>query len=203
MRNEVDLLLEDLDDIRSNAETLGPGHPKVKKWIAGVRNYLTHEGNTRGLKRFEHLEFVQGGSEMWSQDKLDPSTARKLKAELDIVSAMLRKMVASSSNTKTASADQKMRELFLTPEEEKTEEEPVEKGEGESTEEIEEEPTVEVEKEEQAPTHDLPDLEIPMDKKIEPSFEAVTKHHFSSSAREQTIDQLMAELSNFRTSWEL
>lgn len=176
MRNEMDRLFEDLEYIRSNAGTVGPDHPKVKKWIAEVKGYLTHEGNTKGLKQFEQLEFVKGGSEMWSQYDINQGNTRKYKEDLDRVEAILEKMGGRSRPSGESSADQKMRELFLTPTEENTQEE----SEGEGVKEVMEEPFK---------------SESTTDQKIEPNFEAITKQHLSASSREQAVDQLMAELN--------
>ena len=77
MKNEADQLLEDLDYIRSNAGTAGPDHPKVKKWIGEVRSCVTREANKKNLKKFERLESVKGGSEMWSQYAINPGNVRK------------------------------------------------------------------------------------------------------------------------------
>lgn len=208
MRNEADGLLEDLEYIRSNAGTVAPDHPKVKKWIAEVRGYLTHEKNKKELKRFEHLDFVKGGSEMWSQYSITQGNIRKYKAELDKVETILGKIGEHSRPSGESSADEKMRELFLTPDEETTEEETEVEAIIETAEETVEQAEVETQLEalvektfvesadqgERENRGELLSLEKAMDHKIEPNFEAVTEQHLSTPAREKAVDQLMAEL---------
>jgi len=203
MRNEADQLLEDLEYIRTNAGSFGPDHPKVKKWVAEVREYLRREKNSSGLKKFERLEFVKGRAEMWSQDNPARGNIGKYQAQLDTVKAVLGKMTDASGQS---SADQKMRELFLTPEQ----------GEEEEQEALQDEDVLEMKEEAEVATQvealvekalaqseerekgDEPEgllaVEKTMDQKIEPSFETVTKQHLSPSAREKAVDQLMAEL---------
>jgi len=176
MRNEADRLLEDLEYIRSNAGTVGPDHPQVRKLIAEMGTYLSREGNTKGLKRFEQLEFVKGGSEMWSQYDINQRSLRKYKADLEKLEKILEEMGGRSGPSDGSSADQKMRELFLTPDEEIAQEEIEDKTEREIVE-------------------DPPTMESAMNQKIEPNFETITKQHLSASAREQAVDGLMAELN--------
>lgn len=205
MRNEADQLLEDLEYIRTHAGSVGPDHPRVKKWVAEVRDYLKRERNTGGLKKFEQLEFVKRGAEMWSRDNVTRGNIRKYQAQLDTVEAILGKMVGPASQS---SADQKLRELFLTPDEEtpeeETEVETIIETEQEALEATEVETQVEalVEKylventdegQEENPG-ELLNLEKAMDQKIEPNFETVTKQHLSPSTREKAVDHLMAEL---------
>jgi hypothetical protein len=221
MRNEADQFFEDLEYIRSNAGSVGPDHPKVKKWVAEVREYLKREGNPRDLKKFEQLEFVRRGAEMWSQNNVSPGNIRKYQTQLDQVETILAKMVEPSSQS---SADQKLRELFLTPEEESTDEDPLEEAEVETQVETlveknliesrnEEEALEETEVETQvealvektlveekgerqiAISEGFLNLENVMNQKIEPNFETVTKQHLSPPARERAVDQLIAELS--------
>lgn len=198
MKNEADRLLEDLDDIRSNSGTTGPGHPKVNKWVGEVRNLLTHEGNRKKLKRFEHLEFVKGGSEMWSQDVISPGNVKKFKAELETIERILKEMAGPSEATSEGSADQKMRELFLTSDDEEANEEAQEETPEEILLDTEvETPTESTDKgKEEIIEEESLNLEKTMDQKIDPNFEAVTKQHLSASARTQTIDQLMGELNS-------
>ena len=176
MRSEADRLLEDVEHIRSNAGTVGPDHSQVRKLVTEVRGFLSREGNTKGLKRFEQLELVKGGSEMWSQYEIDQRSLRKYKNDLEKLETILREMGAQSGPSDESSADQKMRELFLTPEQET----PQEQSNGETEGEVMKEP--------------LPAING-MDQKVEPNFGAITKKHLSASAREQTIDGLMAELN--------
>lgn len=224
MKNEADQLLEDLDYIRSNAGTAGPDHPTVKKWIGEVRSCFTREGNKKNLKKFERLESVKGGSEMWNQYAINPGNVRKFKAELDIVQGILRKIAGPSEPDGESSADQKMRELFLTPEEESTEEEAPKETQEETPEETQDETQDENEVENQVEAlveerlietkderdqeekietvEDVIELEKTMDQKIEPNFEAVTKQHLSTSAREKAVDQLMDDLKTQMKSSE-
>ncbi len=220
MKNEADQLLEDLDYIRSDAGTAGPDHPKVKKWIGEVRSCVTREGNKKNLKKFERLESVKGGSEMWSRYAIDPGNVRKFKAELDIVEEILRKIAGPSEPAGESSADQKMRELFLTPEEESTEEEAPKETQEETPEETQDENEVqnqvealveerlvetkdkEIKQEKIEIVEDATKLEKIMDQKIEPNFEAVTKQHLSTSAREKAVDQLMDDLKTQMKSSE-
>jgi len=209
MNNDADQLLEDLDHIRSNAGTVGPDHPKVKKWVGEARSYLTREGNRKSLKKFDQLEFVKGGSEMWSQYSITQGNIRKYKAELDKVETILEKIGGRSRPSSESSADEKMRELFLTPDEETTEEETEVETLTETEEEIIEQAEVETQLEalveknlvesrdegERENRGKLLSLENAMDQKIDPNFEAVTKQHLSASTREGAVDQLMAELS--------
>jgi hypothetical protein len=113
---------------------------------------------------------------MWSQYEVDQENLLKYKADLEVLEKMLEELGGGSDRSDGSSADQKMRELFLTPEEE------TEKKEGESETETD-------------ATTEPPPLEKTMGKKVEPSFETITKKHLSASARDQAVDGLMAELN--------
>jgi hypothetical protein len=222
VKSEVDQLLEDLENIRSNAGTAGSDHPKVKKWVAEVRSHLAREGHKKDRKKFEQLQIVKGGSEMWGQHTVDPSSVKKLKAELDVIEAILEKMTGTSEEPGESSADQKMRELFLTPDEESAEEAVQEEAREETQEETLDESEVEchvdnlIEKRlvetkdeghqqgqiEIENVKNITDLEKTMDQKIEPNFEAVSKQHLSPSTREKAVDKLMDDLKTQMKSSE-
>ena len=95
---------------------------------------------------------------------------------LEGLEKMLEELGGGSDRSDGSSADQKMRELFLTPEEE------TDKGEGESETKTDS-------------TEEPPPLEKAMGKKVEPNFETITKQHLSASARDQAVDGLMGELN--------
>jgi hypothetical protein len=177
MRNEADRLLEELEYIRSNAGTVGPDHSKVKKWVVDMRAFLAREGNVKRLKRFEQLGFVKGGSEMWQQDDQSQRNISRYKEELEKVEKILQETGELSGPSSGTSADEIMRELFFTPSED---EEQSEGSEDEAEEAVTEEPSL---------------VEKAMDQKIEPNFELISKKHLSASAREQAVDQLMAQLN--------
>jgi hypothetical protein len=190
MQNEVDRLLEDLDYIRDNAGNVGPDHPKVQKWVAEVRDYLDLQGNKDELKKFEQLGFVKSGIRMWIQQNVTPGGIRKYCADLDKTRVVLEKTAGSRV---TLSADEKMRELYLNPDQETEGEESLEAAEEET---VADRALVESKDEDEKQNMKQPQQsEKTMDEQIEPSFEAVTTQHISPSTREKTVDQLMAELS--------
>ncbi|NIM98119.1 MAG: hypothetical protein GTO24_08590 [candidate division Zixibacteria bacterium] len=185
MRSEPDQLLEDLEYIRSNAGSVAPDHPKAKKWVAEVMSYLGREGNASGLKKFERLEFVRHGAEVCSRHNVTQGSIRKYKADLDKVEVILEKMRPLDKS----SADEKMRELFLNPDEESREAETPEEA---GVETVLEKTLVE----NKGVREKEPVLsEKAMEEKIESNFEAITKRHLSGAAREKVIDGLMGELS--------
>jgi len=176
--------LEELEDIRSNAGTVGPDHPKAKKWIVNMKAFLAREGNTKRLKRFEQLGFVKAGSEMWRQDDSGQRNISRYKQELEKVEKILQETGELSGPSRGSSADEIMRELFFTPPEE---EKQPETSEDEAEETDAEEPSL---------------VEKTMDQKIEPNFEVISKKHLSASAREQAVDQLMTNLNTEMKSAE-
>ena len=99
MRDEADRLLEDLEYIRSNAGSTGPGHPKFKRWVSDVWTHLSREGTPKGLKRFEQLETVRGAPEMWSRDAITPADLRKFKSDLTKVEAILKETQRASGSS--------------------------------------------------------------------------------------------------------
>jgi hypothetical protein len=190
MRNEVERLLEDLDYIRGNAGNLGPDHPKVQKWVVEVRDYLDLHGNKDELRRFERLGFVRSGIRTWLQQNVTPGGIRKYCADLEKIRGVLERTAGPKG---TSSADEKMRELYLNPDEEKDDEESLERAEEETVpDQVLAENKGEGEKENRK---ELQQSENTMDEKIEPNFENITTQHLSVSAREKGVDQLMAELS--------
>ncbi len=194
MRNEADLLLEDLESIRSNVGTVAPDHPKVKKWVAEIRDFLAHKGNKKGLKEFEQLEFVKRGAEMWSQYVVTQGAIRGFKADLDKVEEILEKTGArSKAPDDGSSADQRIRELFFTSTEEGTQDETQVESLIESL--VEKTLVATDDKGKGQVFQASPDLGGMMDQKIDPSYNLVTKQHLSASAREEAVDQLMADLS--------
>ena len=169
--------MEELESIRSNAGTVGPDHPKAKKWVVDMRAFLTREGNAKTLKRFEHLGLVKGGSEMWGQyDEGQPNMSR-YREELEKIEKMLQETGELSGPSSGSSADEIMRELFLTPPED---DEQPEESEDQAEEAVTEKPSL---------------VEKTMDRKIEPNFKPISKKHLSASTREQAVDQLMANLN--------
>ncbi|NIO05677.1 MAG: hypothetical protein GTN74_14055 [Proteobacteria bacterium] len=200
MRSEVDQLLEDLEYIRSNAGSIGPDHPKVKKWVGEVRSYLNREKNTKGLKKFEQMDFVKGGTEMWSQNTISRGSIRNYKADLDRIEGILEKMEGSSSDS---SPDEKIKELLFASSEEPTPEEiPVDA----QIDSLVEDAPVETRKEEEKKAIKEPlRLESTMDQNVEPNFEAIKKQHLSASARDEAVDKLMddlkAEMKSSEPDW--
>lgn len=190
MRDEVDQLLEDLEYIRSHAGSVGPDHPKVKKWVSEVRDYLNRDGNAGELKKFDQLDFVKGGSQMWSQNTITQGNVRKYKADLDKVETMLEKMTKTSGQ---AFVEQRIKEVFFPSTDESTEKEIPVESQLEML--LEESPSEHKEGGREKKAGGPLSLENAMDQKIEPNFEAITKQHLSSSTRDQAVDQLMAELS--------
>ena len=170
-------MLEELEHIRSNAGTVGPDHPKVKKWVVDMRAFLAREGNAKRSKRFEQLGFVKGGSEMWKHDDQSQRNISRYKDELEKVEKILEETGELSGPSSGSSADEIMRELFFTASEDQ---EQPEESEDEAEEAVTEEPSP---------------VEKTMDQKIEPNFEVISKKHLSTSAREQAVDQLMAKLN--------
>ena len=169
--------MEELEYIRSNAGTVGPDHPKVKKWVADMRALLTRDGNAKRLKRFEQLGFVKGGSEMWSQYDEGQRNISGYKEELDKVDKILQETGELSEPSSGSSADEILRELFFTPSEDENQPEESER------------------KTDKTVTEETTPLEKAMDQKIEPNFDVISKKHLAASAREQAVDQLMAELN--------
>jgi hypothetical protein len=184
MKNEADRLMEELEHIRSNAGTVGPDHPKVKKWVGDMRALLTRDGNAKRLKRFEQFGFVKGGSEMWSQYDEGQRNISAYKEELDKVAKILEETGELSQPSSESSADEILRELFFTPSEDDNQ------------------PEEREEKTDKTATQETPPLEKAMDQKIEPNFEVISKKHLAPSAREQAVDQLMAELNTEMKSAE-
>jgi len=177
-------LLEELEHIRSNAGTVGPDHPKVKKWVVDMRAFLAREGNAKSLKRFEQLGFVKAGSEMWRQDDSGQRNISRYTQELEKVEKILQETGELSGPSSGSSADEIMRELFFTSSEDQ---EQPEESEDEVEEAVTEEPTP---------------LEKTIDQKIEPNFEVISKKHLSASTREQAVDQLMTNLNTEMKSAE-
>ena len=119
MRNEADRLLEDLEYIRSNAGSTGPGHPKFKRWLSDVRTHLGREGTSKELKRFEQLETVRGGPEMWSRDEPAPADLRRFRSDLTKVEAILKETQKHAGSSAESPAHQRIVDLFFTKEEER------------------------------------------------------------------------------------
>jgi hypothetical protein len=201
MRSEIDQLLEDFEYIKSNAGSVGPDHPKVKKWVTDLRGFLNREGNNRDLKKLEQLEFVKNGAEILSQHGVTQGNIRNYKADLDKVGAILEKMVGPPDKSST---DEKIKELLFAPSEETVPEDiAVEK----QIDSLVEEALVETKTPGGIKIIEEPlKLESTMDRKVEPNFEVVEKQHLSASARDEAVDKLMAdlkaEMKSSEPNWE-
>jgi hypothetical protein len=194
MTDEVDQLVEDLHYLRSNAGSVGPDHPKAQKWITEVRGFLGRQGKKSGLREFERLEFVKSGAGMWRRQNITETDIGRYKADLGKVGAILENMAEPSDQL---SADQKMRELFMSPE--NTEDETLQEAEGEKAEKAGHEGETEIAR---GPAV----IGKPMGEEIEPDFETVTEQHLSVSNRERTVDHLLeelgAEMKSLDPDWE-
>lgn len=201
MRSEIDQLLEDFEYIKSNAGSVGPDHPKVKKWVTDLRGFLNREGNNRDLKKLEQLEFVKNGAEILSQHGVTQGNIRNYKADLDKVGAILEKMVGPPDKSST---DEKIKELLFAPSEETVPEDIAVETQIDS---LVEEALVETKTPGGIKIIEEPlKLESTMDRKVEPNFEVVEKQHLSASARDEAVDKLMAdlkaEMKSSEPNWE-
>jgi hypothetical protein len=194
--DEVGQLLEDLDDFRGNAGSVGPDHPKAQKWITEVRGFLGRQGNKSGLRGFERLEFVKSGAQMWRRQDITEADIGTHKADLGKIGAILEGMAQPSDQL---SADEKMKELFMNPDEEDTGEETLQETEAESAAEEANEDDTKIAK---GPAV----MEKATDEKIEPDFGNVTQEHLSVSNRDRAVDHLIeelgAEMKSLDPDWE-